>query len=1137
LAVHRAQALPRDTFAFKLWPDVDEESARANLRRHLHYLTQVLPFCGSSWVVTDRRSLRWNPQLADVFDVDAFEKLCLRPETRSQAIDVYRGDLLEGVDEECLFDERERLQSLQLATLTSLVEDYASADPPQAIRSARRLLQIDPWREDVLRALMLARHRLGDRAGALGEYEHFARRLASEFDVAPAPETQACQMTISRSAPPPLIESVPRDRSPLDFATLPLAGRTRELERLSTLWANAVSGRGAVALIGGEAGIGKTRLAQELAARAGCEGTVAIGLATVAGASPYQTLADAVRALPLAALAIETVWLSVLAKLISELRSDRLPALPDLDRDSERTRYFEAFLQALLAASTERPLLIILEDLHWSDAATIESLQYFLPRIVDHPIMIVGSYREEEAGHSHPVRTLRQRLRGRSGFAHVALGALPRSAVWGLVRAVAREGANSEAFVDRLFQLSEGNPLLLVEALHESSDTHEIVFSNGSLHIRETAVNHSPAGAKQRVGDRLLRLSPESRALAEIGSVVGRGFTLEMVTELSGWSEADVLRALDQLLERHVLRDSAARSGEDYVFSHHLLQAAAYELMPAETLVRRHHRTARFLEQTEADCLDERAAEIALHFQRGGDAEKAAPYWLHAARRALAIGVPDEALRLVALAKAGSPARSLQFDLLLIEDEALARVGRGDDRSACLDALDAFADASDPSARAIVLQRRMAWARTAIDYNRFDEFATRLAELGEEFARPLWCAESAVARAEFHLWAYRCDESVAAAEAAVSISDRYDLSDVGNRARVTLARARGFLGDRTFAENLLSRVKADVAGSSGNYMLERGILSAETDAVANSCDGARFLQAGQQMIALAESSGNRIDVARGLSWCATASDLQFDATGARRYLEQSLQTFQEIGQEQLATRTWQQWSYHALMFEPIDEAIAVSRRCEELCLEVGDSTGALIGSLNLSDALAINAQFDDAKLAAERAIAFCERANHPSAKGNALVMLGQAERGLGRLRVALAHTEQGVAIERDADSVEVLGNDLSELATLYLLLDINEKLRPIVDEATRLYARVAQTHHRAEGFLWTAAKCLCRLGDEKAARALLLQAKARVDAALERLQTQTAVAAYRRFPVNAEIYAAAERNVWDPPVPLAVREA
>jgi DNA-binding SARP family transcriptional activator/tetratricopeptide (TPR) repeat protein len=287
LLVHGGAPLMRDAVAFALWPDDMEADARANLRRHLFYLTNdVLPAAPpkTPWIVADKRTIAWNASAPAWCDLREFERLAGDAVCAAEAVALYRGDLLEGFDDEWLEAPRERLRELQVRMLLGLIAEAREAKAPAVgIGYARQLLAIDPWREDAIRALIELRNAHGDRAGALATYRDFVKRLEADMGVAPMPETTRAYDRVATEMPEPQ-PAVAEPADPAEPAFVPspfwhapqsisnadavrpvpsFTGREAELALLDTaLWE-----RTGQAAIHGLSGVGKSALAREYARR------------------------------------------------------------------------------------------------------------------------------------------------------------------------------------------------------------------------------------------------------------------------------------------------------------------------------------------------------------------------------------------------------------------------------------------------------------------------------------------------------------------------------------------------------------------------------------------------------------------------------------------------------------------------------------------------------------------------------------------------------------------------------------------------------------------------------------------------------------------------------------------------------
>jgi len=313
-------------------------------------------------------------------------------------VHVCRGELLEGLEDEWALLARARHRE----RVIELMEQLACAceergEARAAIEWSRRQIGRDPLDEDAARRLIARLGAAGDRAAALLAYRALSGRLRRELAVAPSPQTRELieQMRSERPTPTAGASAV---RTP---GTLPLVGREAELGQLEAVWSAAAAGSGAAALIRGEAGIGKTRLASELRNHADSTGALSAACAALdlGGTAPFSLWAELFRELlpALPAPPADSAWPDDLTTLTSELPAHfgRSGApTPGIPPDLQRTRLFEAAVALLAWAARQHPLLVVFEDVHTADRPSLELLAYAARRIASLPVMLLCTRRE-----------------------------------------------------------------------------------------------------------------------------------------------------------------------------------------------------------------------------------------------------------------------------------------------------------------------------------------------------------------------------------------------------------------------------------------------------------------------------------------------------------------------------------------------------------------------------------------------------------------------------------------------------------------------------------------------------------------------------------------------------------------------
>jgi DNA-binding SARP family transcriptional activator len=556
-----------------------------------------------------------------------------------ETVTLYRGDLLPGCYDEWILPERERLRQAFLGALEQLILLLERERAyPAAISAAQRLLRYDPLHETTYRHLMRFYAVSGDRAAALRTYHTCATVLDRELEAEPGLATQKAYKRLLQQQ----MSSVSLVASPTALvASAPLVGRRPEWAQLQDAWQHTSTGRPHMVVLTGEAGIGKTRLAEDLLAWVGRQGMTSVHARCYAaeGELAYAPVATWLRADPFrgALSRLTDIWLTEVARCVPDLLVERPELTPPgpLTEAWQRQRLFEALARAILAA--RQPLLLLLDDLQWCDRETLEWLHYLLRFDAHARLLIVGTVRPEETPPAHPLETLLAALRRDGQVSEIALGPLDAAETALLAGHLAGGGLNAELAV-HLYRETEGNPLFVVEAMRMGVGTAKDTGPQVALH----GLGLSPT-VQAVISARLAQLSPQARELVGLAAVLGRAFTFEVLGRASGGDEETLVRSLDELWRRRIVREQGVNA---YDFSHDKLREGAYAALHTAQRCLLHRRVAETLEMVYTQALDSVSGYIATHYEQAGMVEQAVTYYQRAAEAAQRIYANAEAIAL-----------------------------------------------------------------------------------------------------------------------------------------------------------------------------------------------------------------------------------------------------------------------------------------------------------------------------------------------------------------------------------------------------------------------------------------------------------------------------------------------------------
>jgi DNA-binding SARP family transcriptional activator len=653
------------------------------------------------------------------------------------ALGLWRGPPLPDVAYDSFAqDEIARLDELRLECLEERLDaDLGCGRHAEVAGELERLVAEHPLRERFRGQLMLSLYRCGRQADALAAYQDARRVLLDELGLEPGRALQDLERAIlnhDRHLDAPVLEHVEeraRDGHPGRRAGGVFVGRERELGEVIAAFDDARSGRGRLVLLTGEAGIGKSRLADELAGHAHARGAhVLWGRCWEAGGAPaywpwVQALRSYVRECEPDKLRRQLgAGTPDLAHLLPDLR-ERFPDVPelhDLESEGARFRLFDAVATFLGNASEDAPLVLVLDDLHVADAPSLLMLQFVAAGVADARVTLLAIYRDPDPDHGEQEDSRLTDL-GRAASVRVALGGLAESDVASYVRsAVAVEPPTS--VVDAIARETEGNPLFVGEVVR-------LLAAEGLLDRPLHASWHLtvPRGVREVIERRLRHVSPECIEVLTLAAVLGREFGLDVLARLSARPAHELLDVLDQAVTARVVTDVPGTTGR-LRFAHALIRDTLYDGLTPARRVALHRSAGKALEDLYARHREPHLTELAHHFALaapGGDVAKAVDYARQAGDHASQLLAHEEAARLYELALSSlamdtAGEEILECRLHLALGDAVAR---GGDLARAKDAFlraasmaRALSDAEALAAAALGYGGRIVWARAGTDH-------------------------------------------------------------------------------------------------------------------------------------------------------------------------------------------------------------------------------------------------------------------------------------------------------------------------------------------------------------------------------------------------------------------------------------
>jgi DNA-binding SARP family transcriptional activator len=793
-----------------------------------------------------------------------------------EALGLWRGPPLADLAYESFCQtEITRLQEARIAALENRIDaDLHLGRHSELVGELRALVRDEPLRERLRGQLMLALYRSGRQAEALDAYAEARGTLVEQLGLEPGAELRELHRAILQQDPriDPVAAPDPTVATPRGT----FVGRERELSALVGALDDAFAGRGRLALLVGEPGIGKSRLAEELIAHARARGArVLIGRCWEAGGAPaywpwVQSLRTYVRETDASVL---HSWLgdgaADLVQILPGLR-EKFPDLPDRpvpESEGARFRLFDAVAELVRAASRDQPTVLVLDDLHAADAPSLLLLRFFARQLAASRVLLLGAYRDVDPIPGGPLTEMLAEVAREPVTQRLALGGLSEDEVAEYVELTAADSASAE-LVAALADQTDGNPLFVGEIVRLLAVEGAAPGSTAEVRLE------IPQSVRDVIARRLTHLSEECNRVLSLASVLGREFVLDALGRMADVSDDELLETLDEAMRARVVVDVPGVRGR-LRFAHVLIRDTLYEGLTTARRVQLHRLALDLLEALYGDEREPHLAELGHHAVAGSDFDKGLSYTRRAGDRALGLLAYEEAARL--------------YEAAL---EALQLANTGDEGTRCalllsLGEAELCAGKVQPSKRAFLeaadIARRLRYGR---------DLARAAAGYGGRF---MWARAAGDERLVPLL-----EEGLAA------LSDE----DVELRARL-LARLAGVHRDDPSRDSRdrLSREAVELARRAGNPAALAYALDGRAAAISAPDTVGECLALATELLEVAERIGDQERKANALDHRRTARVIAGDLRQAAADLEEEIHIAEDLRQ---AMQQWQVCSTRAM---------------------------------------------------------------------------------------------------------------------------------------------------------------------------------------------------------------------------------
>jgi len=817
-----------------------------------------------------------------------------------------------------------------------------------------------------------------------------------------------------------------------------MIGRTAELTQLRDLWMQAVRGRSHMALVSGEPGVGKTRLAREVMVLAGLQGATVLqgGCYEFEATTPYLPWVEGLRqwvkeqpAEVLSAVLGDTApELARLApEIVSKLGSQPAPAA--VGEQQERMRLFDALARFLQSLSARRGLLVFLDDLHWADHGTLQLLHYVLRHLRDDRLLVLGCYREVELDRAHPLSAAlvewnRERIATRIPLTRLPLGDTERM----LATMFSQERVSSD-FAAAIHRETEGNPFFVEEVVKSLIENGQIYRENNRWQRRDVEELTIPQSIKAAIGRRLSRLSEACTTVLHTAAALGKVFEFGTLAAVSDAGEDALLDALDEATEAQLVR---AESGERFAFTHDKIREVLHEELNPIRQRRLHQKIAETLERLYAHEMDDYVQELAYHYAQSSNLEKGYDFSLAAAAQARRVFAHEEVLD--HLERARDCAEALEDTTRLMKVERrLADVhdARGETTLAAEHGERALALATEPRERAAIRSQLGGIYVTTADPRGREHLERALVELDP------------------------ASQKLELANATMALGRYEHLRGHHHAAMEVLERARGMFGTDEDPDMMMM------------------ILSYLSGAYQHDAQYEKSIEFARQAIEIGERYERPAGVAGGWEFVAEDNFLLGRFAEASHAAELDRSIGQRVGA--MARVAWANFASTNIhrMSGDLDAAVRSGRDCVDLARQLGEERLEILGSAALARALTDRGDLDEALELARATFERAQRTRQTYPLVDTAVSLGAARIRRGDLAEGVAFIRGAEKHFEGTDSRGVLMGWLANASILFAEAGENALARQVVEKA-----RAIHVEDLSPMFGW-----LVRIGEARAASA------------------------------------------------------